>query len=124
MSNRLDNLTEEVHINDCNCFLEYESVNGNSIKYKFLSCNKSYSNKIDEELKSRFNNTFKFPNNGINKFILLLKKGVYSYEYMDEWEKFNSIQDGPFRGHFGTVIPYLKKTPKIHESRDKSLDFC
>ena len=92
--------------------------------WKFLSCNKSYSNKIDEELKSRFNNTFKFPNNGINKFILLLKKGVYSYEYMDEWEKFNSIQDGPFRGHFGTVIPYLKKTPKIHESRDKSLDFC
>ena len=66
--------------------------------WKFLSCNKSYSNKIDEELKNRFNNTFKFSNNDINKLILLLKKGVYSYEYMDEWEKFNSIQDGPFRG--------------------------
>ena len=51
------------------------------IKYKCLSCNKDYSGKINEELKKRFNNTFKFINNDINKFILLLRKGVY--------EKFN-----------------------------------
>ena len=35
----------------------------------------------------RFKNTFKFSNNDINKFILLLRKGVYTYE--NEWEKFN-----------------------------------
>ena len=32
---------------------------------------------------------FKFFNNDINKFILLLRKAVYPYEYMDDLEKFN-----------------------------------
>ena len=59
------------------------------IKYKCLSCNKNYSNKIDEKLKKRFKNTFKFSNNDTNKFILLLRKIVYPYEYMDQWGKFN-----------------------------------
>ena len=58
------------------------------IKYDCLSCIKDYSNKIDEELKKRYKNTFKFSNNDTNKFILLLK-GVYPYEYRDEREKFS-----------------------------------
>ena len=32
----------------CDCFLEYENVNGSLINYKCLSCNKNYSNKIYE----------------------------------------------------------------------------
>ena len=33
--------------------------------------------------------TFKFSNNDINGFILLLRKGVYQYKNMDDWENFN-----------------------------------
>ena len=44
-----------------------------------------------KNLKKGFANTYKFSNPNINKFILLLQKCVYSYEYMDDWEKFNEI---------------------------------
>ena len=94
LSNLVDNLTEgilKIKCKDCHCFLEYESVKDNLMKYKRLSCNKNYSNKIDEEIEKRFKNTFKFSNNGINKFILLLRKDLYPYEYMDESEEFNEI---------------------------------
>ena len=30
--------------------------------------------------------TYKFFNHGNNKFIKKKKKGVYPYEYMDDWE--------------------------------------
>ena len=83
-SNLVDNLMEEIHkikCKDCDCFLECESFNDNSIKNKGLSCNKNHSNKIDVELKKRFQNIFNCSNNDINKFILSLKRGVYSCQY-------------------------------------------
>ena len=91
LSKLVDNLAEGIHkikCKDCDCFLEYESVKDNLIKYKCLSCNKNYSSIIDKEFKNRFKR-FKFSNNDINKFILLLRKGVCLYEYMYVLEKFN-----------------------------------
>ena len=55
-------------------------------KINFLSCKKDYSNKFDEESKTKFKNRFKFSNNDVNKFIVLLRKNTYPYEYIDDWE--------------------------------------
>ena len=43
-------------------------------------------------LKEKFPNTYRLCNNDINKFILLLRKGVYPYEYMDSWETFDETE--------------------------------
>ena len=34
-------------------------------------------------------NTYRFSNHDNNKLIFVLQKGVYSYEFMDDQEKFN-----------------------------------
>ena len=39
-------------------------------------------------MKNRFKNTFKIFND-ISKLTLLLRKGVYFYELMNDWSKFN-----------------------------------
>ena len=56
-----------------------------------MCCTKYYQHRFDEKLIERFFNTYKMSNHGNNKFILMLRKVVCSYEYMDDWEKFNKI---------------------------------
>ena len=54
---------------------------------------------LDRELKNRFKNISEFSNNDFCRFILLLRKGVYPYEYMNHWEKFNETSS-PEKGEF------------------------
>ena len=49
---------------------------------------KKCSKLIHEAIKD-FPITYQFCNGNLNKFVLLLRKGIYPYEYMDTWERFN-----------------------------------
>ena len=86
LSKLVDNLTEGIHkikYVGYGCSLKCKSIKNNFIKYKCLFCNKDNSRKLEEKLKERFKNKFKFFNCDINKFILSLRKGIYPLEYMD-----------------------------------------
>ena len=43
----------------------------------------------------KFPSIYQFCNGNLNKFVLLLRKGVYPYEDMDNWEKFNETTIPP-----------------------------
>ena len=51
--------------------------------FRCFSCKKNHGKGFNKELIKRFANTYNFCNRDFNKFILLLRKGVYPYEYMD-----------------------------------------
>ena len=48
------------------------------------------NNKIsNDSLIEKFHNTYQLCHKDLNKFALLLRRGVYPYEYMDKWNRFN-----------------------------------
>ena len=51
-----------------------------------------------------FSRMYKFCNGYLNKFVLLLRKGVYPYEYMDYWEKFNETLLPPKKDFYSELI--------------------
>ena len=51
--------------------------------------------KLIEGLIKTFPSIYQFCNGNLNKFVLLLRKGVFPYEYMDNWEKFDETHYHP-----------------------------
>ena len=92
LSNLVSNLSEGLHNDkciDCKSCLDYMTTKDEQLIFRCFRCKKNYEKDFNKELIQRFANIYEFCNGDLNKFILLLRKGVYPYEYMDSWERFN-----------------------------------
>ena len=65
-------------------------------------CNKKSYRSINELIK-RCPNVYSICNNDLDKLLLLLRKGVYPYEYMNTWNRFNECRNPPFEKYYSKL---------------------
>ena len=101
LSNLIDNLSGRI-IDDgkcgsCGSNLEYIAIRKSGrLLFERFDCKRRYSKrfseKLEEKLTAKFKNIYRFCNKDIDKFMLLLRKDIHPYEYMDDWSRFDEEQ--------------------------------
>ena len=118
LSKLVDNLTGNIHndkCNKCKCNLCFVNAVNEKLIFKCIDCEKEYEKEFNKELVERFANTYKFCDHNLNKFLILLRKGVYPYEYMDEWDKFNEkVLPGIDSFYSNLTLENITKTDYAH----------
>ena len=85
--------------------------------FRCFNCKKNYEKEINKELIERFASTYKFCNNDLNKFVMLLRKGVYPYEYMDSWDKFNETPISNIELFYSNLtMENITETDYVHDN--------
>ena len=94
LSNLVDNLSR-IHDKECKKWMERKSIRLNCefigfkngrLNYKCKECKNSYTESTNESIRN-FPTLCRFCNGDLDKFFLLLRKGIYPYEYIDSWKK-------------------------------------
>ena len=111
LSNLVDNLSgifnslesklcmEKIKINSECCFV---GLKNDRLIYRCKECKEEWKRTINE-LIEKFPSIYQFCNGDLNKFVLLLRKDVYPYEDMDNWEKFDETTLPPKEAFYSNL---------------------
>ena len=83
LSSIVDNLSAGLHNDrciDCKSCLDYMTTEDEQLIFRCFECKKNCKKDFHKKLIKRFANIYEFSNEDNNKFILLLRKGVYPSE--------------------------------------------
>ena len=81
---------KHVEIKTVNTECEFKRVKSNKITFNCKKCKKEQL-KPRNRLIIKFSNTYEFCSGEVNKFILLLRKGVYPFENIDRRGRLNGV---------------------------------
>ena len=73
---------------------KFVELKNNGLIYRWTECEEECERPI-ERLIRKFSNVYQFCNCDLDKVILLLRKGFYPYEDIDNWEKFDETTIPP-----------------------------
>ena len=84
LSNLVNYLSDVVHngkCGDCKSLDDLQlTTKDEQLSFRYFEFKKNYKKDFNKQIIKRFANIYKFCNGDINKFILLLRKGVYPYK--------------------------------------------
>ena len=98
-----------------NC--EFIGFKNGRLNYKCKECKKWCTKEANGSIKN-FPTFYKFCNGDLNKYSLLLRKGIYPYEYRDSWERFDENTIPP-KEAFYSKLDLENITDKDYEHVEK-----
>ena len=118
LSKLVDNLTDNIH-NDkcvkCKSNLCFVNAVNEILTLECIDCKKEYKKRLNKKLIERFSNVYEFCDYDINKFMVLLRKGVYPYKYMDGWDRFSEkALPGKDSFYSSLTMEDISKTDYVH----------
>ena len=101
--------------NKCTCVenLVYMKFEDDHMFFKCFDCNTWFKCQFEFNFIKSLSNTYNFAKKNINKFILLLRKYVYPYEYMTDWDRFNETK----------LLPVDRFYRKLTQQGIKEIDY-
>ena len=85
-----------------NAECKFDGLEDDRLSYKCRECGEKWHDSING-LINKLPSIYQFCNGDLNKFILLLRKGAYPYEDMDNWETFDETTIPPKEAFYSNL---------------------